>query len=186
MIINETLSTIMARRSVRAYKPDPIPQDVLTAILDAGKAAPYVMPESRHFSVIRDRSMINRLSEDAKAEGMKLSDAHRELFGAPGFDGTYGAPVVIVLSGMKDSVQYESVCAASVMNMLTAAKSLSIGSCWVYYPIFAFHGAAAGAWRGSLRIPDGYEPCAAVLLGYSAEEPAVGADDRYKNAITLV
>ena len=68
MIINETRSTIMARRSVRAYKPDPIPQDVLTAILDAGKVAPYVMPESRHFSVIRDRSMINSL------EGCYIAD----------------------------------------------------------------------------------------------------------------
>lgn len=186
MISNETINAIMSRRSVRAYKPDPIPKDILTAILEAGQAAPYVSPDSRHFSVIQDRSIIARLSEDAKAEGMKLGDFQSEMFSAPGFDGTYGAPVVIILSGNDSTIQYEAVCAASIQNMLIAAKSLGVASCWAYFPIFAFHGHEAKAWRTELKIPDGYKPCAAVLLGYSDETPVMELAERYQNEISYV
>jgi nitroreductase len=184
---NEVITAILSRRSVRAYKADPIPRDTLSAILKAGQAAPYVQPDSRLFSVIQDKTLIARLSEAAKAEGMKLGDFQRELFSAPGFDGTYGAPVVVILSGNESTVQYEAVCAASVQNMLIAAQSLGVASCWAYFPIFAFHGAEAEAWRTDLRIPEGYKPCAAVLLGYGAEELAVAEpSERYQNVIAYL
>jgi nitroreductase len=186
MASNETLNAILSRRSVRAYKADLIPQDILAAILEAGQAAPYVQPDSRHFSVIQNRDVIARMSEDAKAEGMKLGDFQRELFSTPGFDGTYGAPVVIVLSGNESTIQYEAVCAASIQNMLIAAASLGVASCWAYFPIFAFHGAEAEKWHTELLIPKGYKPCAAVLLGYSAESPAPESNDRYHNAVDYI
>jgi hypothetical protein len=45
----------------------------------------------------------------------------------------------------------------------------------------------AEAWRAELHIPDGYKPCAAVLLGYGAEETRQGeTDDRYKNEIIYI
>jgi nitroreductase len=183
---NEALSAILSRRSVRAYKQDPVPQDILAAILEGGQAAPYVSPDSRHFSVIQDKSTIARLSESAKAEGVKLGDYQREMFSAPGFDGTYGAPAVIILSGNENTIQYEAVCAASIQNMLIAAQSLGIASCWDYFPIFAFHGTEADAWRAQLHIPDGYRPCASVLLGYSAEDTAAERPERYQNAVVHV
>ncbi len=166
MLKNETLNVIMSRKSVRSYKPDPIPQEVLATIVEAGRAAPYVVQKSRYCAVIQDRGVIARLSEAARAESMKLSESHRKLFSAPGFDGLYGAPVVVVMAGNEDTMQYEAVCGASVQNMLLAAQSLGVASCWVYFPIFAFHGPQAEFWRKELRIPDGYKPCAAVLLGY--------------------
>ncbi len=182
----EALNAILSRRSCRAFKPDPLSEDGLATILEAGQAAPYVLPDSRHFSVLQDRSVISRLSEAAKSEGMKLGAFQRELFSAPGFDGTYGAPVVIILSGNESTVQYEAVCAASVQNMLIAAQSLGVASCWAYFPIFAFHGADATAWRSELRVPEGYRPCAAVLLGYGKAEQMEQPDERYKNTISYI
>ncbi|MDR2908952.1 MAG: nitroreductase family protein [Oscillospiraceae bacterium] len=186
MPANETLGAITSRRSTRAYKPDPIPEDILSDILKAGQAAPYVAPDSRRFSVLRDRRLITRLSEAAKEQGIKLGDFQREMFSAPGFDGTYGAPVVVILSGNPETVQYEAVCAASVQNMLIAAQSLGVASCWAYFPVFAFHGTDAEAWRTELRIPQEYRPCAAVLLGYAAAEPYAQAGERYRNAVDYV
>ncbi len=186
MLINETVKAIMQRRSVRSFKPDPLPKEILAAILEAGQAAPYVQPDSRHFSVVRDISRIARLSASAKTEGMKLSDAHREMFSAPGYDGTYGAPVVVIISGNESTIQYEGVCAASVQNMLVAAQSLSVSSCWVYFPIFAFHGSESDTWRDELHIPNGFKPCAAVLLGYGGEAPIEEADVRYINEIAYL
>ena len=167
--MNETINTIISRRSIRAYKPDSIPQAVLSTILDAGQAAPYAMPDTRHFSVIQDKELIAEISKVAKLEGMKISEYHKELFSTPGFDGTYGAPIVVVLSGKEDSVQYEAVCAASIQNMLIAAQSLGISSCWAYFPIFVFHGADADVWSDKLQIPAGFKPCAAALLGYGVD-----------------
>ena len=184
---NETIKSIMSRRSVRAYKPDTIPADIMKTILEAGQAAPYVMPDSRHFAVVSCKDVISRINKTALAEGSKVSEHHRQLFGTPGFDGNYGAPVIVVLSGKEDTVQYESVCAASVQNMLVAAQSLGVATCWAYFPVFIFHGVEAEAWRAELQIPDGYKPCAAVLLGYSAEETKQGKpDDRYKNEIVYI
>lgn len=186
MINNETINAIQSRRSIRSYKQDAIPAEILTAILKAGQAAPYVIPDSRHFSVLQDRNQISRLTEAARQEGMKLSDFHREMFSAPGFNGTYGAPTVVIISGNEETVQYEGVCAASVQNMLIAAQSLGIASCWVYFPIFAFHGTDESTWRRELHIPDGYKPCAAVLLGYGTDTVPNELDERYKNEITYL
>lgn len=167
---NETIKTILSRRSVRAYKPNQIPQEELSLILDAGHAAPYVTPDSRHFAAISGRGILKNLNRAAIAEGIKLGDFQRELFSAPGYDGTYGAPIVVIVSGKEDTVQYEAVCAAAVQNMLLAATSLGIASCWAYFPIFAFHGSEAETWKADLNIEDGFKPCAAVLLGYAKEE----------------
>jgi nitroreductase len=183
---NEALTAIFTRRSTREYKPDPIPDSILSTILEAGQAAPYVSPDSRHFAVLRSREIINRLSESAKAEGMKLGEFQRNLFSTPGFDGTYGAPVVVILSGNESTIQYEAVCAASLQNILIAAQSLGIASCWAYFPIFAFHGEDADAWRAELNIPDGYKPIGSVLLGYGDVEITPDVDDRYKNLITYI
>jgi nitroreductase len=117
---------------------------------------------------------------------MKLSDAHREMFSAPGFDGTYGAPVVVIISGNEGTIQYEGVCAASIQNMLVAAQSLGVASCWAYFPVFAFHGSEAGSWREELHISNGFKPCASVLLGYGAEAPAGETDERYANEIVYL
>ena len=188
MTTNETINAIMSRRSVRAYKSESIPQDILSSILKAGQAAPYVMPDTRHFSVIQDRRLIAELSDAAKIEGVKISDMHKEMFSAPGFDGTYGAPVVVVLSGKEDGIQYEAVCAASIQNMLIAAQSLGISSCWAYFPIFAFHGKDADKWSETLQIPKGFKPCAAVLLGYGTDTTDIenGQDNRYKNSVSYI
>jgi nitroreductase len=181
--LNEVLNAIASRRSVRAYKPDVIPGEMLTAILKAGQQAPYVSPDSRCFTVIRDRAVIDRLNRSAIAEGIKLGDFQRNLFSTPGFDGTYGAPTVVIVSGNESSIQYEAVCGASIQNMLIAAKSLGVGSCWAYFPLFAFHGAEREQWLKELLIPEGYKPCASVLLGYGIEGDAVEQDDRYENRV---
>lgn len=188
MKTNEAIDAILSRQSIRSYKPDPIPADLLAAIIAAGQAAPYVAPDSRHFTVIQDRQMIARLNATAIVEGVKTGEFQRNLFSAPGFDGTYSAPVVLILAGNKHTVQYEAVCAASIQNMLIAARSLGIASCWAYFPIFAFHGQAAGIWREELHIPADYEPCAAVLLGYAMEdmEKMEKNEDRYQNSVVYL
>jgi nitroreductase len=77
------------------------------------------------------------------------------------------------------------VCAAAVQNMLIAAQSLDVSSCWAYFPIFAFHSVEAKEWRKALRIPNGYKPCVAILLGYG-DGDITESDMRYKNLIDFI
>jgi nitroreductase len=183
---NEVLHTVYTRRSIRSYKPDRVPPEMLEAVLTAGQCAPYAVADSRHFTVLRDRVLIDRMNKAAITEGVKMGGLQRELFLRPGFDGTYGAPVVIIISMNESTVQYDAVCGASAQNMLIAAQSLGLASCWAYFPIFAFHGTDEQCWRDDLRIPKMFKPRATVLLGYPAEGAAPSAGERHMNGITYL
>ncbi|MCL2854250.1 MAG: nitroreductase family protein [Defluviitaleaceae bacterium] len=182
----QTLDVILGRRSCRGFSTEPVPQEILVDILEAGQAAPYIMPNSRHFTVLRDRRLIEEISRVAKGEGGKISAEHFALFSSPGFDGTYGASTLIILSGNEATRQFELVCGLSAQNMLITAQAFGVASCIAYFPIFAFFGADGESWRNRLKIPAGFRPSLAVMLGYSEYGMDDGADGRYKNEITYI
>ena len=63
--MNETLRTMESRRSIRSYKPDPIPDDVLREILQAGLDAPSGRNcQSPIIIVITDTSMRRKIAEE--------------------------------------------------------------------------------------------------------------------------
>jgi nitroreductase len=187
---NLVLETIARRRSVRGYKPEQISPAQLQAVLTAGQYAPYVTEDSRHFTVLQNQALIRRLAAAAKTAAAGFGDqALADLCGDPHYDGTYGAPTVVVVSGNEQALQYEAICAASVQNMLLAATAVGLGSCWTYFAIFAFQGPRREEFLRALDIPEGYNPCAAVLLGYPTEIPAAeipAAEDRYRTDITFL
>ena len=84
--MNEVLNAILTRRSVRSYKPDPVPEDVLERILTAGQYAATGM--NRQSPII--------LAVSNKAMRDKLSAMNAEIMGSSG-DPFYGAPVVLVV-----------------------------------------------------------------------------------------
>ncbi|MCL2169908.1 MAG: nitroreductase family protein [Defluviitaleaceae bacterium] len=182
----KTLDVILARRSTRGFTPQPVDEDVLADILEAGQCAPYIMTNSRHFTVVRDRDMISRISSSARSEGGKVSAEHFAQFSSPGFDGTYGASTLIILSGNESTRQFELVCGLSVQNMLITAEAFGIASCMAYFPIFAFFGADGPYWRKELKIPEGFRPSLAVMLGHADFEGDNRGDKRYKNGITYI
>jgi nitroreductase len=183
---NEVLQTIYARRSTRAYKPDRIPLEMLNAALEAGQCAPYAVVDSRHFTVLTDRERIINLNKAAIIEGAKMGGIQREMFLRPGFDGTYGAPAVIIISADKSTVQYDAVCGVAAQNMMIAAQSMGLGSCMAYFPVFAFHGKDEKCWREDLKIPARFTPRTTVLLGYHAENSAPPSGERHRDGVTYL
>ena len=84
--MNDTLKTLMERRSVRSYKPDQIPEDVLEQILLAGEYAPSGMGmQSAVMVAVQDPETIRTLSR-----------INAEIMGTDG-DPFYGAPTVVVV-----------------------------------------------------------------------------------------
>jgi nitroreductase len=101
------------------------------------------------------------------------------------YHGLYEAPTLIIISGRKEFIPLEFDCAAATQNMLLAAESIGLGSCWVYFPMFAFDSTQAGDLLKELKIPMGYSPYCSLILGYK-EGSAVDKAERKLNPITFI
>ncbi len=169
--MNQVLKTIKSRRSIRKYLPERIKDAELKAILEAGAYAPSAHNDQPwHFTVVRNKELIDRMSElSKKLMAEQAADWVREMGRNPSFHVFYGAPVVVVVSMRRDAFSPLVDCSAAIENMLIAAESLDIGSCWIGLARYFF---SLKDEVARLGVPEGYEPCYAVTLGYKAQRPS--------------
>jgi len=159
--MNDTLRIIRERRSCRAYKKDPIPDDILNAIIDAGLWAPTGSnKQDRHFTVIRDKAILDRMDKLARVKLpepalKRLTDRNN---GNPDISIHYAAPALVMLSGGEVS------CAIAAENICIAAQSLGIGSVMLGLVLTLFENDESLA--RDLKIPAGMVPRLGVALGY--------------------
>ena len=143
------------RRSVRAYKPDEVPDELLQTVLEAGRLAPSACNKQPwRFIVVRSETV-------RRALGAAYA---REWF--------WKAPLVIAVcilpkeawTRSHDGKNYAMADGALAMDHLQlAAAELGLGTCW----IAAFDPAAA---REILGLPDGVEIVGMTPLGFSDVE----------------
>ena len=119
--MNETMQSILTRRSVRSYKPDMIPEDVLERILKAGTyAATGMGRQSPIIIAVTDKTMRD-----------KLSKMNAEVMGTD-TDPFYGAPVVLAVLADKNMPTYLYDGSLVMGNLMLAAHSEGIASCWIH------------------------------------------------------
>jgi nitroreductase len=166
--MNETLKTIAQRRSTRQFKPEQIADAELQAILDAGLAGPSGHnDQSWYFTVVRNPELIDELSDGSKIEMQKVKLEWIVNAGKnPKFNIYYNAPTIVLVATRKDAVSAVPDACAAIENMLLAAESLGIGSCWIGFAAFYFN--SPERYR-KVGIPDGYAVHYAVALGYRPE-----------------
>lgn len=166
--MNETIETILNRRSVRVYSEDQIKQDDLDLILQAGQHSPSACnSQPWHFTVVQNKALINEINIEAKKELQNSKENFLKEFGSnEKYDMFYNAPTIIVVSGEKSSFVPNTDCAAATENMLLAAESLCIGSCWIGLVTYLFLSPKGEEYIKKLGIPEGYEPYYAITLGY--------------------
>ncbi len=112
---NEVLETIKDRRSVRSYTDKPIPRETLEEIIDAGRLAPSARNVQKwDFVVVTERETLEKISELAP-NGSFIKDS----------------AACVVVCGSKENKRYAQDCSAAAENIILAAKSFGIGSCWV-------------------------------------------------------
>lgn len=167
--MNNVLETIRKRRSVRAYKPEAVSEGELDMILEAGLWAPSARNDQPwHFTVVHDGAFIDKMSDVAKAEMRASGDDWLMSMGNnENFHLFYHAPIVIVVSGKKNAYSPQVDASAAIENMLIAAESLNIGTCWI--GLIRHYFASPGGTE-SLGLPDGYAPLCAVCVGYKAKD----------------
>ena len=182
--MNLVLETIKKRRSIRKYLPEPLKDSELQAILEAGAYAPSAHNEqSWHFTVIRNKELLDRISAKTKEVMAVQSEGWvKDMGNNKALHIFYHAPVVVLVSMKKDAMSPLVDCSAAIENMLLAAESLDIGSCWIGLARYYF---TLKDELPRLNIPAGYEPCYAVTLGYKGARPA-RALPRKKDAISYL
>lgn len=186
MLTNQTLETIKRRRSVRSFKNIQLKDEELHSILDAALLAPYAEEGSRHFTVIQNRELIERLNYEAKETAVQMGmPGLFELGRDDCFHCLYHAQTAIIVSGNEKTAGPESDCAAATQNILIAAESLGIGSCWVFYTLLAFFSPTGEAMKKELQIPDGFKPFTSIALGYKSED-VFTVPERRTDVITYI
>ena len=171
---NEVLKTILTRRSVRAYKPDAVPEELLQAVLEAGTYAPS--GRGRQSPVI-----VAVTSPEVRAE---LSKRYAEVMGVSS-DPYYGAPVLLLVlaDGTVPTFVEDGSCVLE--NLMLAAHALGLGTVWVHREREIFDSEAGKAFLAQWGLPQTLRGVGAVALGYPASEPAAPAK-RKENYIVRV
>jgi len=187
MIINKTLEIIKQRRSIRSFKDEQIKEEELQAVLEAGLYAPYAWDQGRHFTVVQNKELLYRLNLTAKEAAKHLDIEHlKELGNNDKFNCLYGAPTLIIVSGDAQApIPLEADCAAATQNLLIAAESIGLGTCWIFFVMLAFNSPQCCELLKELKIPQGYKPYYAAVLGYK-KAAAIKASDRKPNLITYI
>ena len=169
--MNETLQTIARRRSVRRFKDEQIGEAELRAILEAGLQAPSGHNDQSCFLLaVQDKAVLKAISEGSKA-AMRMSPVDW-VAGAGAnekFHIFYDAPTAVIVAARRDAVSPLADACAAIQNMLLAAESLSLGSCWIGFVRYHFQDSDAYA---KLGIPEGYEVQYGVALGCQPDGPA--------------
>lgn len=162
----DVLQAIRERRSIRKFKPDPVSEDLVNTVLDAGRWAPsWANTQCWRFVVVRDPAVKEKLGE-TRGRGNPAGEAVRT------------APVTIVICAeLKKSGYYKGEaptdkgdwfmfdCALAAQNMMLAAHALGLGT----VPVGLFDAAKAAEVLG---VPTGMAVVLMLPLGYPAETPA--------------
>lgn len=144
---------IQNRYSVRSFKPEHLPQEIIDKILEAGHKAPTGCNyQPQRILVLNTDESIARLRRCTKCHfsaptAMLICHNTAESW-VRKYDGALSSPVDAVIV---------------TTHMMLAAHNLGVGSCWVMH----FDPAAM---RETFRIPEGVEPAALLVMGYPAKD----------------
>lgn len=188
--MNEVIEAIKNRRSIRRYAPEQIKDEELNVILEAGIYAPSGHNDQPwHFTVIQNKELLNHINIKSKE---LMAEATTDWIAKMGQNEKYhifhNAPTVIIISGEESSNEELAYCpmgdvSAAVQNMLLAAHSIEVSSCWVGLTSFIFQ---VQEEVEKLQLPKGYRPYFAVTLGYSAMTKEIKALERRENVISFL
>ena len=171
---NDFLTLIRTRRSIRAYKPDAVPADVLARVLEAGTYAPSALgKQSATIVAVETKTYRDRLAKLNAAVIGKDVDPY------------YGAPVIVVVLGDGESANYLADGSCVLENLMLAAHAEGLGTVWVNREREIFDSPDGKALLRDWGLPETLRGVGAVALGYAAG-PAPEDAPRKENYIVHV
>lgn len=118
--MNETISILNKRQSCKAYLDKEVPEELIKEIVQAGIQAPNGMGQQNTACLVITNKEVRDQLEKENAKVIGNEKAHP----------FYNAPVVILVIAKGSTRIYDGSC--SMDNMLNAAYSLGVGSCWIH------------------------------------------------------
>jgi len=189
--MNSVIDAINGRRSVRAYESKPVPKDILNKIIEAANQAPYTsMTRSQpwRFVVVQDPEFKKKLLTTAKPfwqnaiSGLKqqapdiyeMAMSLHNVLDEPKDVIYYSAPAIIFVIGPTgDAVS----CALACENMMIAAQSFGLGSCYVGFGAMVKDNDEIVQ---ALELKENEAIYGPILLGYPIANPKQALKDALK------
>jgi len=150
------LALLQGRRSVRRYCPDPVPEEMIEQVLEAGRWAPSASNRQPWtFVVVRDEELRRQVAQNAAYYFIRWAHVS-------------DAPLIIALCGDARNAIYrqflhEDIGLAGSQMMLQAA-ALGLGTCWV-------GGLDRKAIAAILKLPAHLEVVGLLTVGFPDEDP---------------
>lgn len=161
--MSNLLETMKTRRSIRKFKGEPIPKDILNRIIEAGTYAATGMNMQPPIIV----AVTNKEIRD------EFSKWNAEIMGKD-IDPFYGAPVILIVLAKKERPTAVYDGSLVMGNLMLMAHELGIGSCWIHRAKEEFETERGKEFLKKLGIEGEYEGIGHCALGYvDGEYPAV-------------
>lgn len=149
--VKNFLELAKARRSVRRYRPDPVPEELIEQVLEAARWAPSGMNmQPWEFVVLTDEELRRQIGRHAIFYGLRSPQVHQ-------------APVVIAVCGHQRGRFVRDDCIFAGANLMLAAVVCGLSTCWV-------GGFREEPIKQMLGIPDELRPIGLMTLGYAEGE----------------
>lgn len=146
----DAIEALKTRRSVRTFKSDPVPREIIEDIIDCARMAPTAMNmQPWEFVVVTDAEMRERIAD--------ITDYGKFIAEAP----------VCIAVFCKDVKYYLEDGSAATENILIAARAHGLGSCWVAGDKKPY----ASDIAKMLNVPGNYKLISLIAIGYPAQEP---------------
>ena len=164
--MNEILKAMKERRSVRAFKSELPPRELLDAVVEAGVyAASGHGAQSPIVLAVTNPELMAKLRKDnCKIGGW-----------GPDFDPFYGAPAALIVLADKSAPTHVYDGALVMGNMMLAAHSLGLATCWIHRAKKEFETPDYKALLKSLGVEGDYEGIGHCAIGYAAKAPGAPA-----------
>lgn len=176
--MNEILKAIKGRRSVRAYESRKVPGDIINTIIEAGNDAPSGMnSQPWRFVVVEDETFHRKLIEAAVPnakkllENVKVSNPERYQLIMKRYEELedpiyYSAPAIIFVVGKGPYADLS--CPLVCENMMLAAYSLGLGTCWVQFGSLVTDNEEI---KNALELKEDENIFGPVIIGYPQSVP---------------
>ena len=156
----DALECMMTRSSVKSYKNDPVPQELIEKIVAAGLRAPSALnKQSPIILVVTNKQVRDELS--------KLNAMDDPFFRPDPF---YGAPCVLVVLAKKEVSQRVYDGSLVMENLQLAAHALGLGACWIHRAKETFEKEEGKAILRKLGLDEEYEGIGNCIVGYPDKE----------------
>lgn len=189
----QVLEVIKNRKSIRKYKPDPVPREKVELLLEAARWAPSgENAQPWRFIIVEDKEKIKAMGKVAAmadrrqfsaefAAGetekrlKKIKDPKKrqkimeKLTGGHVSSFLENAPMVIIVCGRKDVWDLPYDCSAAIENILIMAVAAGLGTCWVESPVMDVRDEEK--IKEMLQIPKSFKVLTAISVGYPDEAP---------------